>query len=312
MKSLIESVNSFVALEQRSKLTHLERLCQEVVNEIDKLCKQLLICEKNGYKRSQIVEVLRPTQAIFQKSPLVWRMQNWPRGYPGDYETMEYICDAINKAPENTVEYWCEEYALSCPAAQQYRNLVNYQALQVIETFRIASQKPRVLSLACGSCRDIWSIQIFLKEFSSGEIILTDLDSEALEFSRARLKSIEGKLQFLQGNLIQVLPTLESSGEFDLVVAGALFDYLSKPVAKYLIKHVYKYLLKPNGKFIFTNIVKGNSYRTFVEYFGNLILIERDEKEVLDICRQLGLNEQGISFKKEESDLRLIVEITKK
>jgi SAM-dependent methyltransferase len=188
---------------------------------------------------------------------------------------------------------------------------VKYQALQVLETFRIASEKPRVLSIACGSCRDLWSIQIFLKEFSSGEIVLTDLDSEALEFSRARLKSIEGKLQLLHGNIIQLLPRLEKTGGFDLVVAGGLFDYLAKPVVKYLIKHVYRYLLKPGGKLIFTNMAKGNPYRPFIEYFGNLILVERDEEDVLEICRELGLNQQKITFKKEESNLRLIVEITK-
>jgi hypothetical protein len=156
-----------VELEQRAKLTNLEQRCQEVANKIEHLCKQIVICEKNGYTRSKIIDILSPVQAIFKKSPLGWRMQNWPQGYSGDYKTIEYICDAINRAPENTVEYCCEEYALTCLAAQQYTNLVKYQALQVLETFRIASEKPRVLSIACGSCRDLWSIQIFLKEFSS-------------------------------------------------------------------------------------------------------------------------------------------------
>ncbi len=140
---------------------------------------------------------------------------------------------------------------------------------------------------------------------------MIDRDIKALEFARTRLNSLEGKLQYIQGNVIQAVYKLESTEGFDLVVAGGLFDYLTKPVVKYLIKHIYYYLLKPNGKLIFTNIVKGNPYRPFMEYFGNLTLVERDEEDILDICQQLGLNQQVINLTKDEDNLRLIVEINK-
>jgi SAM-dependent methyltransferase len=311
MNSLIESLNLLFEFEKCSNLTELDLPYQEVVTELDKLWKQIVIFEKNGYTRSDILEILSPIRAIFQKSPLGWRMQTLSPDYPGNYEIIEYICDAINRVPNNTIEYYCEEYALSCPATQQYRNLVQYQALQILETFRIAPKNPRVLSLSCSSCRDIWSIQIFLKELLNGEIVLIDRDIKALEFARTRLNSLEGKLQYIQGNVIQAVYKLESTEGFDLVVAGGLFDYLTKPVVKYLIKHIYYYLLKPNGKLIFTNIVKGNPYRPFMEYFGNLTLVERDEEDILDICQQLGLNQQVITLTKDEDNLRLIVEINK-
>lgn len=311
MKSLIESLNSFLEFEQRSNLTHLELLYQEVVTELDNLWKQIVILEKNGYERSYILDILSPVRTIFQKSPLGWRMQNLTPEHSGNYEIIEHICDAINRAPKNTVEYCCEEYALSCPATQQYRNLVKYQALKIIETFRTAPKHPRVLSIACGSCRDILSIQIFLKELLNWEIVLIDRDIKALEFSRTRLNSLGGRLQFLQGNIIETIYKLESTEGFDLVVAGGLFDYLTKPVVKYLIKHIYHYLLKPNGKLIFTNIVKGNPYRPFIEYFGNLILIERDEEDILGICQELGLNQSVVNLTRDEDEIRLIVEIKK-
>ena len=311
MKSLLESLNSFMEFEHQSNLPQVDLLYQKVSAELDNLCRQIVIIEKYGYTRSHILNILSPVLTIFKKSPLGWRMQNLPLDNPGNYKIIDYICDAINKAPQNTVEYCCEEYALSCPAIQQYRNLVRHQALQIIETFRIAHENPRVLSIGCGSSRDIWSIQVFLKESLNGKIVLIDRDIKALEFSRARLSSLEGKLEFIQGNIIQSIYKLEQTEGFDLVVTGGLFDYLTKPVVKYLIKHIYHYLLKPNGKLVFTNIAQGNPYRPFLEYFGNLTLVERDEEDILDIWQQLGLNRQDINLKRDEDNLRLIVEINK-
>jgi hypothetical protein len=40
-------------------------------------------------------------------------MQPWPRGYPGDFQTIDYSCDAHNLAQRHTVAvaYYCEQSA---------------------------------------------------------------------------------------------------------------------------------------------------------------------------------------------------------
>ena len=39
-----------------------------------------------------------PARLIHGKSPFIRRAQIWPRGYPGDFETIEYLVHPINRA----------------------------------------------------------------------------------------------------------------------------------------------------------------------------------------------------------------------
>jgi extracellular factor (EF) 3-hydroxypalmitic acid methyl ester biosynthesis protein len=55
-------------------------------------------------------------------------MQSWPRGYPGDYETIEYLCECAIKAPPGTIEYFIDQYAVTCNMSQQHRNKLTWQA----------------------------------------------------------------------------------------------------------------------------------------------------------------------------------------
>jgi extracellular factor (EF) 3-hydroxypalmitic acid methyl ester biosynthesis protein len=310
MKDLIESVNSFLDLEEFSRYTSLDILYHRVVAEIHNLCIQILACEQKGEKRSDILEVLNPVRAIHRKSPFFSRFQEWPRGYPGDFETIEYLCDGINLAPDRTVEYCIEKYALSCSAAQQHIHKVKYQAAQILETVLRDSQKKRVLSLACGGCRDIFLIQKHLEHFPMVEFVLNDMDSEALEFSRSRLKNLESQLNFLHGNIVKVVKRLEGSEGFDLVIAGGLFDYLKDKTIIFLMTSIYQ-MLNQGGKFIFTNLAKGNPYRPWIEYVGDWLLIERCEEDFLNICHHIGIAREAINIKREETGLTLIIEVTK-
>src|SRR5688500_2305966 len=83
-----------------------------VLMQVHRICALVLDCEAAGMARSEIVEILRPVRAIHARSPFVARLQQWPRGYPGDFETVEYIWHAQNRAPRNTIDYHCESYSL--------------------------------------------------------------------------------------------------------------------------------------------------------------------------------------------------------
>jgi hypothetical protein len=59
--------------------------------------------EHAGLTREQIREIVAPVREIFARSPFVRRAQVWPRGYPGDFETIEQLASQANRAPEGTV-----------------------------------------------------------------------------------------------------------------------------------------------------------------------------------------------------------------
>ena len=143
----------------------------------------------------------------------------------------------------------------------------------------------------------------------AGEIWLNDTDSGALKFSREALQVIASRCHFREGDALSAVRRFPR-GAFDLVLAGGLFDYLDERTATLLIQMAYR-LLAPGGTFFFTNIARGNPYRTLIEYFGNWKLIERTEEEVHRYCENAGIGRGNVTIRREETGLALIVEITK-
>ena len=50
-------------------------------------------------------------------------------GYPGDWESIDYLLDGINRTPEEDFGHALEQHALWCAASQQHRNKVAYQTM---------------------------------------------------------------------------------------------------------------------------------------------------------------------------------------
>jgi hypothetical protein len=80
--------------------------------------------------------------------------------------------------------------------------------------------------------------------------------------------------------------------QFDLVMAGGLFDYLPRRAARSSLPTSH-----------------GNPYRPLIEYFGNWTLIERTEDEIVDYCVQAGVKRKAIHVTREATGLTLIIEI---
>jgi hypothetical protein len=52
-----------------------------------------------GLDGSTLREIFEPAVALHGQSPLINRLQTWPAGHPGDFETIEYLCSAENYTP---------------------------------------------------------------------------------------------------------------------------------------------------------------------------------------------------------------------
>jgi SAM-dependent methyltransferase len=302
---LREGVEAFVALEECDSGP--TELYHRVLALVHQLCASIVACEEAGLTREQIVGVLEPVRRIHARSDFVRRLQAWPRGYPGDFETVEYLCDGRSRAEAGTIEDICETYSLTRAIAQQHRNKVQHQAARIMRTLLEKPGTARVFSIACGSCPDLRRIAAHLPSLL-GELWLNDNDSEALTFSARALQRVHGRVHLRPGNAIKVVrKTAQHELKFDLVLAGGLFDYLPDEHAAYLIKHAWS-LLQPGGVFFFTNIARGNPYRPLIEYFGDWFLIERSEDDVVRLCQSAGIPRDAISITREETGLTLLIE----
>jgi extracellular factor (EF) 3-hydroxypalmitic acid methyl ester biosynthesis protein len=244
-------------------------------------------------------------------SPLAWRLQNWPRGYAGDYETIEMMCRGDSVGLLTGAARWVEQWALSCPPVQQHRNKIQRQAAMMLDVLLRPRTAPpaRVLSIACGPSRDVRAL-LPVAHACHGEIWLNDADVDALAFSRACLDGSALQCRYLPGNVFRVHKALAASGPFDLVVAGGLFDYLNDRQAVHLLTTIRQTLLVRGGRCFFTNIAAGHAYRACMEYVVNWTLIERSVAQVVALCEAAGISAGCVDVATDDTGLALLVTAT--
>jgi ubiquinone/menaquinone biosynthesis C-methylase UbiE len=235
--------------------------------------------ESLGWSAERIREHLEPSRQVFATSSFMRRCQQWPRGYPGDFETIEYLTAGINQSTRGTLGWHLEQILLESPVVRQHHNKMVRQSLEIERTVK-ANSAARVFSIACGGGLDWAPVLVYLKNFD-GEIVLNDCEPAALELAERRLRSATPRYRLVPGNILRVVKRLIDGARFDLVVAGGLFDYLSDKSVVFLLRAVARDLLASGGTFLFTNIARGNPYRVLMEYGANWTLIERSEEQVL-------------------------------
>jgi len=303
---LQRSVAAFVALQDAR--CEIELLYQGVVMCIHRMLTAIRKCEAAGMEPREIRDQLMPARILHHSSSFVARAQDWPRGYQGDFETIEYLCDGHNLVNvEDAVGYCIEEYTLNSRICQQHRNKVHLQADVILECCQ-AKKASRVLSLGCGGARDLRMVGSLL-ENTDAEFVLCDSDADALEFARHHLGSLADRTRFVHGKVPRVVTRLKSLGKFDLVVAGGLFDYLPDRWIELMLSEIFGHLLNQNGQLFFTNIAFDNPYRVWMEYLADWSLIERSEEDIGRLCRNAGIDDGAISITRDETNLALITSV---
>ena len=300
-------VERFVALTTVTMDT--QALFHTVVSQMHSLCASARDAELQGVGRSMILNYLGPARTLHAQSPFVARLQSWPRGYAGDFETIEYLCEAKNRALEGTAAYCIERYALTSGVAQQHRNKVAWQARRIVEICRERGSDCRVLSVACGGSRDIRTIEAELVAIKP-TLILNDLDAGALDFSLKTLPSLSSGIKPIAGDAFHTARALKRAGPYDLILAGGLFDYLDDRHACWLLGQLHG-MLKRAGRLCFTNIAAGNPYRVWMEYLANWTLIERSVSDIHRLVRDSGLEgKMQTSLSMDGTELTYLVELS--
>jgi extracellular factor (EF) 3-hydroxypalmitic acid methyl ester biosynthesis protein len=296
----------FVRLEH-STLTPAQ-LHHAALSALHGICAAILRAEENGCSAADIIEVLGPVREIHARSPFVSRLQAWPRGYPGDFETVELICRGENTAPADSgVALHCEAYSLNFPIAQQHRNKVRHQAQQIARVIFEKKTKARILSIACGGAPDFREMLPLLRR-RRVEIHLNDADPAAIAFAKAKLDEIAGKCHWHEGNALELFRHWRRLPPFDLILAGGLFDYLKDRAATFLLHQAWQQLAE-GGLLFFTNIAEGNPYRALISYVGNWHLIERSAEEVLRLTDAAQIPREAVSIRRDESGLAFLIEV---
>lgn len=289
---------------QQQLIAALDAGCRESIWRATRsVCDEVELLERDRVPRPVIVEVLAPVRAVHAESPFVRRLQTWPRGYPDDFETIEYLVGGTNLAPRGTRAWWVEQVALTSPIAVQHRCKVKRQAEEIRQ---VCAAKPgaRVLILACGGGRDL---QVLLDEavtLPGAHFTLVDQDPDAVALASDRAALLGASVTPLCVDVLRGIRRAE--GPFDLVLAGGLFDYLEDSTIVLLMKLARRRMAE-RGVFFFTNIAEGNPFRVWIEYLGDWRLIERSEADLRNLVARSGLEKQETAVRTDPTALSRLV-----
>jgi len=148
------AVDRFCALEQRAAIISPSELYHAALSRLHDICSAVLRCEAEGLTRESIIASLAGARRIHSHSPFVRRLQDWPRGYPGDFETVARIVRGSSEASQSTLAATCESYSLNFPIAQQHRNKIHHQSQRLLAAMMRRPRAARILTLACGGVPD--------------------------------------------------------------------------------------------------------------------------------------------------------------
>ncbi len=276
---------------------------------VHELCVEIRRLELLGIARNEIIDELHEAREIHGRSVFISRLQNWPRGYQGDFETIEYLCNGINFTPIDTVEFYLENIALSSPLAQQHENKVFWQSKYILSAIYESQNNEGILSIGSGGCRDLRLIEPSLNN-NEVRLIINDIDKDAIDYSKQCLESIWHKIIPLHGDSLRKTKRMSKHAPFCLIVAGGLFDYLPDRYACTLLKKLSAMLTK-NGKICFTNIIMPNPWRVWVDYLADWSLIERTEQEFQKMFNVYNLHDLKLKMVRDRTSLVGLYEITK-
>lgn len=177
---LLKSINGmFVRLEKDVATLSANNLPMKVFSLISLLTNVIKTAEEDGWSTEDIRKKLPDVWRIHRKSSFIRHIQDWPKGYPGDFEIIDTLVDRTEQAPVNLLEGILGRCALSSDIAQQHREKLRSQTELVVEVCR-TFKKPVIVSMACGSSRDLEKCEYEI-EASEAKIILIDFNQEALK-----------------------------------------------------------------------------------------------------------------------------------
>jgi hypothetical protein len=229
-----------------------------------------------------------PVCQLLYQDPFTYRAFAKPRGYAGDAVMMDYIYglgeakEAVSGATPLGRKIF--KYLISRPSPRAVRH-----RRQLIATLidRVAgSGGARVLAVAAGHLREA-ECSNAVQTGKVQDYVAFDQDEGSLavvarDYARLGVRTMAGSVrQILCGNPIP--------GEFDLVYAAGLFDYLDRKAATALTCHMFD-MTSPGGLMLIPNFLTGVRDSGYMEAFMDWRLIYRDHSDMEALAAALPRN----------------------
>ena len=300
---------------------NMEKILDSTKNALDRVCEacesfERQVKDKNILRDAQI-RFREKTNSMISKSYFLNRARTWPQGYQGDYKMLENIYR--NTPLSEGIGYYLDLSLLNAQLARSVRNRL--QKLEyLLKTDLKKRQKPSVLNIACGSCREVFELAPEI-ENSGAKFTCIDLDNDALAFAANRLSFTNispvtsEQVVLRKYNAVRMFDhdlNMNEFGKQDIIYSVGFFDYLPSDFLVSLFKALYD-LLNPGGLLI-TSFKDANRYRHqdyhwLVDWDG---FLQRSEEDFKNIFFDAQIPDSAISETRVDSDIIVFYCITKK
>jgi extracellular factor (EF) 3-hydroxypalmitic acid methyl ester biosynthesis protein len=226
-----------------------------------------------------------PIRAFLHQDPFTHRAFAKPRGYAGDAVMMDYIYglgDAGAAARSATpIGRAILQYMDTRPSARAVR--YRRRLLARLIDAAAANDRGRIFALAAGHLREV-ELSDAMRTGRVQEFVAVDQDEASLAVV-ARDYARFG-VQAQKGSVRQILSGRTDTGEFDLVYAAGLFDYLAAPVAAALTCRLFE-MTRPGGTLLIPNFLPDAPDRGYMESFMDWHLIYRNHADMRSLVAAL-------------------------
>ena len=203
-----------------------------------------------------------------------------PRGYAGDFKTIEWIYQA-EPGGQGRLGPLIDDLLLPLPCVQAVQNRRGLLAEEIRKTIETRTgDAAQVVSLACGPARELFDVYAELSDPAVLRATLIDIDAEALAMVEQRRdeQELQNSMDLVQGNLVYLAAgrqQLEVEDQ-DLVYSIGLIDYFNDKFVVSLLNFAFK-ILRPGGRVILGNFHPRNPDKAFMDHVLEWKLIHRDE-----------------------------------
>jgi len=264
---------------------------------------------RDGHLESAIgTYVFRETFPYFMLSRFIDRAFTKPRGYAGDYATIDALYEDI-AAGDGRLGPLIDRWTREVPAA---RAVKNRRTLLADAINAVAAQWPRqeampVTSLAAGPARELFDV---LARADAPNLLATciDIDPDALAYASGlaqRLGLLE-HFTFAQDNIVRLCRGRGHTalGQQALIYSVGLTDYLQDAFVVDLINWSFDHLL-PGGTLIVGNVVPSNPDKAYMDHILEWVLIHRTAEELRELFARSRFGETPVSMREEPAGVDL-------
>lgn len=218
---------------------------------VDVLYESRRSCPSAQQWRQQVLRLREeaPVQIAYA-CPFTRHAFEKPSGYPGDARLIDHIYGYAPQ-PVDTLGRLIYGFTTSSPASRSVRLRRSVLAHEIDAVMHRRGEQARILAVACGHLREVeWCAS--MRRITPARFVALDQDEQSLALVGAEYGHLGIECRNI--NVKDIVRGKVDLGDFDLIYAAGLYDYLPDEFASRLTDRLFERLL-PGGTFMAANFL---------------------------------------------------------